>query len=244
MNGSSTAAIKAMSASTYTISSRVKPRSFPSLIFRAGHVFDGNVGRQTAAAFLAIRSIGQDIVRATVSGRAIHIGVVPGIVGDVATLEIWSVPGRRARCPAHQRHQAFRRRGKPARIEIEQIERAAEALQLDLRGLDFRFAEIIENARTDQAHDEADDGDHHQHLHERETLLARILTALIVRAPSGKPANMFRQSHDEPTLALSDKLRNRQKRCHDRYDQSPDDCTDGYDGKRPDDADNTIKAAL
>src|SRR3979411_3433028 len=99
MNGSSTAAIKAMSASTHTISSRVKPRSAPSLIFRAGHVFDGKVGRQTAAAFLAIRSIGQDIVRATVSGRAIHIGVVPGIVGGVATLEIGPARHRRTLCP-------------------------------------------------------------------------------------------------------------------------------------------------
>src|SRR5712671_364761 len=183
MNGSSTPAIKAMSASTHTISSKVKPRSAPSLIFRTGQVFDGNVGRKTAAAFLTIRSVGQDIVRAAVSGRTIHIGVVPGIAGDVTTFEIRSVPGRYARRPAHQRRQALRRRGKPARIEIEQVERAAEALQLNLRGLDFRFAEIIENARTDQAHDEADDGDHHQHLHERETLLARILTALIVRVP-------------------------------------------------------------
>src|SRR6266403_4748070 len=199
MSGSSTAAMMAMSPSTHTISSKVKPRSAPSLIFRTGHVFRGNVGRQTAATFLTIRSVREDIVRAAVAGRTIHIGIVPGIVGDVATFEIRSVPGSYARCPAHQRRQAFRRRGKPARIEIEQVERAAEALQLDLRGLDFRFAEIIENARTDQAHDEADDGDHHQHLHERETLLARILTALIVRAPSGKTANACYRLHDEPT---------------------------------------------
>src|SRR4030088_439680 len=46
------------------------------------------------------------------------------------------------------------------------------------------------------------------------------------------------------TPALADKLCDRQKRGHDRYDQSPDDCTDGDDGKRPDDADDTVKAAL
>src|SRR6202521_3543139 len=46
------------------------------------------------------------------------------------------------------------------------------------------------------------------------------------------------------TPALADKLSDRQKRGHDRYDQSADDCTDGDDGKRPDDADDTVKAAL
>src|SRR5437660_5228825 len=152
MNGSSTAAIMAMSASTHTISSNVKPRSAPSLIFCASHVLDGNVGRKTTAAFLAICSIGQDIVRSPISGRAVHIGVAPGIVGDVATLKVRSVPGSDPRCPANQRRQAFRRRGKPARIEVEEVERAAEALQLNFRGLDFRFTEIIENARADQSH--------------------------------------------------------------------------------------------
>src|SRR5882672_4480964 len=176
MSGSSTAAIMAMSASTHTISSKVKPRYAPR--------------------------------------------------------------------PAHQRRQAFRRRGKPARIEIEQVERAAEALQLNLCGLDFRFAEIIENARADQPHDEADDGDHHQHLHEREALLAPVLTAPIVCAPGRQPADACYRLHDEPTLALSDKLRNRQKCGHDRYDQPPDDRTDGDDRKRPDDADDSVKAAL
>src|SRR5258706_3589798 len=191
MNGSSTAAIMAMSASTHTISSSVKPRSAPSFIFCTGHVCDRNIGREAAATFLTIRSVGHNIVRAAVSGRAIQIGVVPRIVGDVATLEIRSVPGSYARCPANQRGQAFRRRWKPARIEIEQIERAAEALQLNLRGLDLRFAEIIENTRADQAHDEADDGDHHQHLDQGETLPAPILLALVFCAPDGKPANTF-----------------------------------------------------
>src|SRR6202521_3313334 len=103
MNGSSTAAIMAMSASTHTISSKVKPRSAPSLIFRTGHVFDRNVGRKTAAALLTIRTIRQDFVRSAFSGRTIHVGVAPGIVGDVAALEIRSIPGSYTRCPAHQR---------------------------------------------------------------------------------------------------------------------------------------------
>src|SRR5258706_8818842 len=46
------------------------------------------------------------------------------------------------------------------------------------------------------------------------------------------------------SLALSDKLRNRQKRGQDRNDQSPHHRADCDDGKRPDDADDTVKAAL
>src|ERR1700738_2430527 len=46
------------------------------------------------------------------------------------------------------------------------------------------------------------------------------------------------------TLALADKLSDRQTRAPYRYDRPDDDCTDGDDGKRPDDADDTVKAAL
>ncbi len=42
-------------------------------------------------------------------------------------------------------------RGKTAGIEIEQVERAGEALQLNLRCFYLRFAEVVQNPRTDQA---------------------------------------------------------------------------------------------
>src|SRR5580692_6910522 len=121
MNGRSTAAIMAMSASTHTISSKVKPRSESSLILGIGHVVERNVGSNTAAAFLTIRSIRHDIVRSAFSGRAIQIGMAPGIVRHVAALEIRPVPCSDARRTLYQRRQAFRRRGKAASVEIKQI---------------------------------------------------------------------------------------------------------------------------
>src|SRR5487761_2554524 len=109
--------------------------------------------------------------------------MAPGIVRHVATLQIRPVPGSDTWRTLYQSRQAFRRRGKAAGVEIKQVECAGEALQLDFRSLDLRFAEIIQYARTDQAHDEADDGDHHQHLDQGEALLAQILTSLVVCAP-------------------------------------------------------------
>src|SRR5882724_123062 len=124
MNGRSTAAIMAMSASTPTISSNVKPRSEVLLIFGAGQVFDRNVGRKPAATLLTIRSVGHDVIRSAFSRRAIHIRVAPGIVGHTATFEIWPIPGSDARGALYQGGEAFRSRGVAAGIEIEQVERA------------------------------------------------------------------------------------------------------------------------
>src|ERR1700741_3404430 len=45
-------------------------------------------------------------------------------------------------------------------------------------------------------------------------------------------------------FGLADQLRDRQQSCHDRHDQAPDDRADSDDGKRPDDADDAIEAAL
>src|SRR5450631_1289599 len=123
-------------ASTHTISSRVKPRCAWLFIFCGGHVLDRNIRGDTAAALLAIGAIGHDVVRAAVSRRAIDVSVVPGIVGDVAALEIRTVPGGDTRRALDQGGQALRAGRKAAGIEEEQIERAAKTLQLDLRRLD------------------------------------------------------------------------------------------------------------
>src|ERR1700730_14286485 len=118
-----------MIARTHTISSSVKPRSAPSLIFCTSHVLDRNIGRDAGAAFLAIGAVGHNLVGPALARGAIDIGVAPGIGGDAAALEIRSVPGCDTGCRLHQGRQAFLRRWKPAGIKIEQIERAAEALQ-------------------------------------------------------------------------------------------------------------------
>jgi hypothetical protein len=74
--------------------------------------------------------------------------------------------------PLHQRGQAFGGRGIAAVVEIIQIERTGKALDLDLRRLGFRFAQIVEHPRAYQAHDEPDDRDHDQDLDQRKARLA------------------------------------------------------------------------
>src|SRR5215468_4921290 len=97
----------AISASTHTISSRVKPRSESLLIFGAGQIFDGNVGRKPTSPFLAIRSVGHDVVRSAFTRRAIDVSVVPGIVRHGAAFEIRPVPGSDAWRALYQSGEAF-----------------------------------------------------------------------------------------------------------------------------------------
>src|SRR5882724_13592447 len=134
MSGNNTAVSMAMTARTHTISSRVKPRSASSLILCAGHVFGRNIGGDSRTPLLPIGSVGHDFVGAAFARRTVDIRIVPGIVGDVAALEIRSIPGGDSGSPLHQGRQTLGCRWKPAGIEIKQIEGATETLQLDLRG--------------------------------------------------------------------------------------------------------------
>src|SRR5579871_329976 len=183
MSGNRTADISAMIASTQTISSKVKPCFGESLIFR-GQMFERDVGRYPTAAFLAIRSVGDDVIGAVVARGAVDVGMIPGIVGNIAALEIRSIPGSHTRCRTDQGRQSFRGRGKAPGVEIIKVERTLEALQLDPGGLDLGFAEIVEHAWTDQAHDQADDGDHDQHFDQRKARLVLERPPAMISAPT------------------------------------------------------------
>ena len=53
-------------------------------------------------------------------------------------------------------------------VEIEQVERLGEALDLNSRRLDFQLAQIIQHARPYQGHDQAYDRNDDEHFNERE----------------------------------------------------------------------------
>src|SRR5258708_12146364 len=118
MNGSSTAASSAMMASTHTISSKVKPRSAASLIFR-GHAFERNVGRDPAAAFLAVGAVGHDVVRTVFAGRAVDVSAAPRISRHAAALHIRSVPGPDAARAPYARRPSLGGPRKPAPLAIQ-----------------------------------------------------------------------------------------------------------------------------
>src|SRR5277367_5320964 len=127
----------AMSASTHTISSSVKPRSESLFIFGIDQVFRGNIGCNSASALLTVRAVGEDFIRRVIPRRAVQIRMVPGIVWQALALQVGPVPCRHARRSLHQRRKPFRRRRKAAGVEIEQVERARKTLQLNLRRLDL-----------------------------------------------------------------------------------------------------------
>src|SRR6476469_791682 len=137
MNGSSTAASNAMMASTHTISSKVKPRCVVSFILGGRRLFEGNVRRGPAATLLTIGPIGDNVIGLVFAGRPIDVWVAPGIARHVAAFQIRAIPrGHSGRAP-DKRGKPLRRGREPAGVEIKQIERARETLQLNTCGLDL-----------------------------------------------------------------------------------------------------------
>src|SRR6185295_13867855 len=166
--GSRIAARMAMIATTQTISSKVKPAS-PG---RASARPTGDVRRGSSATFLSVRAIGEKIIGAVLSRRAVDIGSAPGIGRNNGAFQVRSVPGRDGAGTLHQRREALGGVRVSPGVEEEQIERAAEALDLDFRRFGFRFGQVVEHTRTDQPHDQPDDGDHHENFDQREAALA------------------------------------------------------------------------
>src|SRR5262245_5549688 len=170
IRGSRTAASKAMIATAHTISSSVKPscEETPSRPPAC------NVGRCAGPAFLSVGAERQDVICAVLTRRSIYIRSPPWIQGHNSTFEIRAIPDCDAGDRLHEGTQSFRARGTTAGVEIKEIERACEALDLNFGGLDLRLVQIVEHARPDERHDETDDCDHDQDFHEREAAFASL----------------------------------------------------------------------
>src|SRR5262249_54743251 len=128
-----------------------------------------NVRGRAGAALLAVRAVRDDVIGAVLAWRSVDVSVPPGIIGNEARAQIRPVPGIDAAGALRQGGETFARARVAAGIEIKQVERAREALDLDARGLDLRLGQIVEHARADERHDEPDDGDHHEDFDEGET---------------------------------------------------------------------------
>src|SRR5262249_49922402 len=128
-----TAARSAMIASTATISIRTTPRS-PA---RPSALPALDVRGRSAPALLSIRTIPDDVIGAVLAGRAINVSMSPRIVGNEAAAQIRPVPGLGAPRPLGECRKALAGRRITAVVEVEQVERARERLDLDARGLDL-----------------------------------------------------------------------------------------------------------
>src|SRR5262249_8809795 len=89
------------------------------LTARAGHEVERDVCRSAAAALLAVRAQRNDIKGAMLTRRAIDVGFVPGIVGNIAALQVGPVPRGNIGRTTPQRRQTFGRRWIPAGIKVE-----------------------------------------------------------------------------------------------------------------------------
>src|SRR5262245_49466955 len=121
-------------AITQTSSSSVKPAS--ALPVR-------DVLPSARPSFCPVGTVRENVVGPVLPRRAVDIGVAPGVGWHQAALQVRPVPGIDAAGALHQRGEAFRTVRVAAGVEEEQIECAAEAFDLDLRGLRLRLGQVV-----------------------------------------------------------------------------------------------------
>src|SRR5215831_8495419 len=124
-----------------------------------------DVGGGAGAALAPVGAQRDDLVGRVVVDRClILVGMSPRVERHAAAFHIGTVPDVDAGRPLHQGIEALARARIAAGVQEEQVECRAEVLDLQPGGLDPRVAEIGEHARPNEAEDQADDGQHHQHL--------------------------------------------------------------------------------
>src|SRR5262245_26402713 len=129
-----------MIATMQTTSTSVKPSSAP--LASANPTRD--ICCRSRATFLSIRPVRNHVIRTVLSGRSIDVSIAPRIFGNHAPLQVWTVPRRDIPGRLHERVEALGRRRIAANIEEIEIQRAGEALDLNLRRLALGLAEVIE----------------------------------------------------------------------------------------------------
>src|SRR3954452_576331 len=164
--GITMAARIATMASTHTIASSVNPAS--ALPAR-------DVLSSARSSLCSVGAVRKNVVGPVLSRRAVHIRIAPWIGRPLAALQVGPVPRIDAAGTLHQRGETFGAVRITAGVEEEEVERTREALDLDACGLDLRLGEIIEHARADDAHDQRDDGDDDEQLHQGEAAFASPL---------------------------------------------------------------------
>src|SRR5581483_10758638 len=182
----------------------VSPEPVPTFRRHASMRDARYVGRGPSAALLAVGPERDDLVGRAFHRGAVAIGMSPRIAGNHAPLEVGPVPHLAVARPRHERAEAFARARIAADVEIIQIERAREALDLNLGRLGLRLAEIVQHARADEAHDQADDGDHDQNFHEREAGRAAQRGGGLAPDPGEAFVHGGKPLVDQPTTWLTD----------------------------------------
>src|SRR5262249_50539080 len=208
MAGKRIAASSAIIATTHTISRSVNPSS-PAV---RSLLPARDVGSRPAAAFLAVRPQRKNVIGAVLARRSIDIWLSPWIKRDNSALEIRTIPVRIAAGRLHQGRQALGRRWITTGVEAIEIQRAGDALNLNLPGLRLGFRQIVDHARADQGHDQSDDRDYDKHFDQRKTSVgppARPKALRLAKFPPLAPCvpPLVNQSTDRRITAQSSRKR-------------------------------------
>ena len=126
-----------------------------------------NVGILAVAAGLAVGAEGHHVNFALDARVHINIGLAPRVVGDAA-LDVRPVPAGQTRWRGVQGIQAFICGGETPHVELENFERFFEVGNLHAGRFGFGAAQLAQHARTDQAGEHGQDGQHDQQFNEGE----------------------------------------------------------------------------
>ena len=108
-----------------------------------------------------------------VPGDAVLVFVAPRVLGQRRVLPVRAVPVRRARRRGDQRLQAFRSGRVTADLELEQVERVADLVDFDLRGIGFRLFALADELAADDTHHDADQDQHDEDFDQGHAAFAR-----------------------------------------------------------------------
>src|SRR5687768_3821492 len=167
--GNTIPATRPRMASARTSSKSAKPAS--------ACLFVGDVARIVGAPLPAVGAQRDDLIGRLVARDTIFVGVPPGVQRQRILLQVRPVPVLDAGFTGDQHVEALRLRRVAAGVEVEQIERRGERIDLQLGRLRPGVGEVAEHARPDEAHDQAEDDQHDKQLDEREAAVAVALAA-------------------------------------------------------------------
>src|SRR5262249_35635804 len=134
----------------------------------------GQVAILARAAFLVVAAERVHFEFAVPTGDAIAIRVPPWIDQSLLAFEVGSIPVRESGRRLYQGRKPDLLGRITAVLQIEQLKRRRNVLELDLSGLRARLPEVAENLRRRQGHDHDEDAQHHEQLEQSETGICRI----------------------------------------------------------------------
>src|SRR5690606_32354810 len=122
----------------------------------------------------AIEPVGGDGECFSITG--VFVFVTPGIERDAVTAKVWTVPDLNGCRLLHQGSQSLGLYRIPPDIYVEDIERTGKRLDLELGRALAGIGQLRQDARAYEGRNQPDDGQHDQHLDQREARLAAPCT--------------------------------------------------------------------